>query len=248
MKNNRRAFLKNTSALAFGGLILNQQTVAFTTPGYAASRPVGLQLYTVMSKIDGDLDGTLKRIAEIGYKEIESAFSMKGAYYGLTPREFAAKLKEYGLSWKAHHIGGAPFKRPAGWKPPVGSDGKPIVLPPMKNLRDNYQEVVNEVAEGGISYLVCSSTPIDTMDEIKQSIDTLGKSGEACKKAGIGFAFHNHTKEFDRIEGQVPYEMFLSQISADIMKMELDLGWATKAGADPVELFKKHPGRFPLWH
>jgi sugar phosphate isomerase/epimerase len=248
MKNSRRTFLKNTGALAFGGLVLTQQTAGYAISAPAASRPVGLQLYTVMSKIDGDLDGTLKRIAEIGYKEIESAFSMKGGYYGLKPKEFAAKLKEYGLSWKAHHTGGAPFKRPANWKPPVGSDGKPIVIPPMKNLRDNYQEVVNDVAEGGVSYLVCSSTPIDTLDEIKQSIDTLGKSGEAAKKAGIGFAFHNHTKEFDRIDGQVPYEMFLSQISADIMKMELDLGWATKAGADPVELFKKHPGRFPLWH
>ncbi len=248
MNTNRRAFLKNSGAIAFGSLVFANRAAGFAPGSALASRPVGLQLYTVMSKIDADLDGTLKRIAEIGYTEIESAFSLKGGYYGLKPKEFAAKLKGYGLTWKAHHTGGAPFKRPAGWQPPLGSDGKPFVIPPMKNLRDNYQEVVNDVAEGGVSYLVCSSTPIDSLDDIKQSIDTLSKSGEACKKAGIGFAFHNHTKEFDRIEGQIPYEMFLSQISPDIMKMELDLGWATKAGADPVELFKKHPGRFPLWH
>jgi len=246
--SNRRAFLKNSGALALGSMIVARQAQGIILPRAAGSRPVGLQLYTVTSKIEADLDGTLKRIAEIGYREVESAFSMKGGFYGMKPKEFAAKVKEFGLAWKAHHVGGAPFRRPAGWKPPTGPDGKPIVIPPMKNLRDNYQEVVNEVAEGGISYLVCSSTPIDTMDDIKQSIDTLSKTGEACKKAGLGFAFHNHTKEFDRIEGEVPYEMFLSQISPDIMKLELDLGWATKAGADPVELFKKHPGRFPLWH
>ncbi|MDZ7649163.1 MAG: hypothetical protein U5K54_19460 [Cytophagales bacterium] len=61
------------------------------------------------------------------------------------------------------------------------------------------------------------------MEDVNLSIETFSKTGEACKKAGIGFAFHNHTKEFERVEGKLPYEMFLSQISPDIMKMELDL-------------------------
>lgn len=246
--NTRRTFLKNSGALALGGALFAKQANAFSSVETVASRPIGLQLYTVTSIIDADLSGTLKKIADIGYLELESAFSTKGGYYGLKPKEFATKVKEYGLSWKAHHVGGAPFRMPPGAKPPTGPDGKPRVFPPMKNLRDNYQEVVNDAAEGGIRYLVCSSTPVNTLEEIKLSIETLSKTGEACKKAGIGFAFHNHTREFDRIEGQVPYEMFLTEISQDIMKMELDLGWATKAGADPLELFKKYPGRFPLWH
>ena len=246
---NRRKFLQNTGALALGGLAISQQTTGMTIMNNLAdTKNVGLQLYTVTNAMDTDLDATLKRIAEIGYKDLESAFTRKGGFYGLTAKEFAAKTKGYGLSWRAHHVGGAPFKMPAGAKPPVGADGKPMVFPPMKNLRDHYQEVVDSATEGGVKYLVCSSTPIDTLDEIKLSIETFNKTGEACKKAGIGFAFHNHTKEFDRIEGKVPYEMFLSEISADLMKFELDLGWATKSGTDPVELFKKHPGRFPLWH
>ena len=246
---NRRKFLQNTGALALGGLAISQQTTGMTIMNNLAdTKNVGLQLYTVTNAMDTDLDATLKRIAEIGYKDLESAFTRKGGFYGLTAKEFAAKAKGYGLSWRAHHVGGAPFKMPAGAKPPVGADGKPMVFPAMKNLRNNYQEVVDSATEGGVKYLVCSSTPIDTLDEIKLSIETFNKTGEACKKAGIGFAFHNHTKEFDRIEGKVPYEMFLSEISADLMKFELDLGWATKSGTDPVELFKKHPGRFPLWH
>lgn len=246
---NRRKFLQNTGALALGGLAISQQTTGMSiTNNLADMKNVGLQLYTVTNAMDTDLDATLKRIAEIGYKDLESAFTRKGGFYGLTAKEFAAKAKGYGLSWRAHHVGGAPFKMPAGAKPPVGADGKPMVFPAMKNLRNHYQEVVDSATEGGVKYLVCSSTPIDTLDEIKLSIETFNKTGEACKKAGIGFAFHNHTKEFDRIEGKVPYEMFLSEISADLMKFELDLGWATKSGTDPVELFKKHPGRFPLWH
>ncbi|MEK6783321.1 MAG: sugar phosphate isomerase/epimerase [Bacteroidota bacterium] len=246
---NRRKFLQNTGVLALGGLAISQPTPGMPViKNLADTKNVGLQLYTITNAMDTDLDATLKRVAEIGYKDLETAFSRKGGFYGLKPKEFASKAKEYGLSWRAHHIGGAPFRMPAGAKPPTGPDGKPIEFPKMLNLRDNYQEAVDLAAEGGVKYLVCASTPIDTMDEIKQSIEVFNKAGEASKKAGIGFVFHNHTKEFDRIEGKVPYEMFLSEVSADLMKFELDLGWATKSGTDPVELFKKSPGRFPLWH
>ena len=143
---------------------------------------------------------------------------------------------------------GAPFKLPADAKPPTDAEGKPIKFPAMRNLKDNMQELVDEVAEGGVPYLVCASTPIETMDEIKASIEVLNKTGEACKKAGIQFAYHNHDKEFHEVDGQVPYHMMLAQTDADKVKMELDLCWVTKAGVDPVELFKQHPGRFPLWH
>ena len=246
---NRRKFLQNTGALALGGLAVAHQSSAMSLFNTAALPiPAGIQLYTVTSKIDADLDGTLKKIAEIGYKELESAFTRKGGFYGLKPKEFAAKAKDLGMTWRAHHCSGAPFKLPAGATLPNGPDGKPIVIPPMKNLRDNFQEVVDECAEGDVSYLVCSSTPIDTLDDVKKSIETLSKTGEACKKAGIGFAFHNHVKEFEKVEGQLPYDMFLTQISADLLKMELDLAWVTKSGTDPLELFKKNPGRFPLWH
>ena len=214
----------------------------FNTP---ADRAMGLQLFTFFNVIDNDVEGTLKKIAAVGYKKIESAFSRKGGYYGMKPKEFAKFLTDNGMSWKAHHVLGAPFKMPAGAKPPAGPDGKPITIPPMRNLRDNMQELIDEVAEGGTEYLVCANTPIGTLDEIKSSIDVLNKTDEACKKAGVGFAYHNHDAEFRAVDGQIPYEMFLTQTK---MQMELDLAWATKGGKDPVELFKQHPGRFSLWH
>src|SRR6478609_6917811 len=204
---SRRKFLQNTGALAVGSLAVASSSAAspfFNTA--IAPIPAGIQLYTVTSKIEADLDGTLKKIAEIGYKELESAFTRKGGYYGLKPKEFAAKAKAFGMTWRAHHCGGAPFRMPAGATPPVGPDGKPMVFPPMKNLRDNFQEVVDDCAEGGVQYLVCSSTPIDTLDDVKKSIETFNKTGEACKKVGIKFAFHNHVKEFEKVEGQLPYE------------------------------------------
>jgi sugar phosphate isomerase/epimerase len=240
----RKQFLQSSGAALFGALLLKNKSLAALAQ-LPADRPMGLQLFTFFNVIDNDVSGTLKQIAAVGFKEIESAFSRKGGYYGMKPKEFASLLKDMGMSWKSHHVGGAPFRRPANAAPLVGADGKPITIPPMKNLRDNMQEVVDEVAEGGAEFLVCASTPITTLDEIKASIEVLNKADEACKKAGIGFAYHNHDAEFRTVEGQVPYEIFLSQTQ---MKMELDLAWATKGGKDPVDLFKQHPGRFPMWH
>ncbi len=249
---NRRKFIRNSGAMALGGLILSGK-------GYAsffqekALHPVGLQLYTMGGTIDDDVSGTLKKIAAIGYRDLESAFSVKGGFYGMKPKEFASLTKDMGLSWVSHHVIGAPFKMPpGGFKVPAGMDTTRLHqlrnMPPMKNLKENSQEVIDAVAEGGLKYLVCASIPLGTSDEIAQAIDILGRSGEAAKKAGITLCYHNHTHEFEAVDGRIPYNRLLSEISPDLLKMELDLGWASVAGQDPVELFRKNPGRYPLWH
>jgi sugar phosphate isomerase/epimerase len=245
---NRRKFLKNSSAAALATMILSDKATA-SFFGNKAIRPVGLQLFTFFSEIDNDVEGTLKKIAAIGYKEIESAFSKKGGFYGMKPKELAKLVSDVGMSWKSHHVLGAPFKMPANAKPITDANGNPIEFPPMRNLKENMQELVDEVAEAGIPYLVCANIPTKTSDDVKSSIEILNKTGDACKKANMTLAYHNHTEEFEKPEGatETAYDSFLSQLSPDI-KMELDLCWATKAGVDPVELFKKHPGRFELWH
>lgn len=243
---NRRSFLKQTTKASLGGLIFSTMPASFFLNAHLPDP--GVQLFTFFNVIDKDVKGTLQKIADTGYKNIESAFSRKGGYYGMKPKEFASMIQDLGMKWKSHHAVGAPYKRQPNANPPSGSDGKPSTIPPMKNLRDNYQEIVDEAAEGGISWLVCASTPITTLEEIKGSISVLNKTGEAAKKAGLGFAYHNHDAEFKTVEGVVPYELFLSETNSDLVKMELDVAWAIKGGVDPVALFQKHPGRFPLWH
>ena len=248
---NRRKFFRNSGALALGGLILSGKGYASWLGDYAM-HPVGLQLYTLMGVIDEDVIGTLKKVKEIGYKDLESAFSLKGGFYGMTSKEFAKQTKDLGLSWVSHHAGGAPFKMPAGgFKVPAGMDTTRLHqlrnMPPAKNLKENYQQIIDEVAEGGLKFLVCASIPLGSSAEIDEAVVILTKSGEAAKKSGITLCYHNHTHEFEKVDGRIPYEVLL-QINPDILKMELDLGWATAAGADPVELFNKNPGRFPLWH
>ncbi len=244
--------------MALGGLVLPQISQAESLFGPTAMRPVGIQLYTLFRQMNEDPKATLKQVADAGYKEVESAFNSRGGYYGYNAKDFKALTSDLGLKWRAHHAGGAPYRpRPT---PPASTTATagvsapsappmPTKMPPMLNLRDNYQQLVDEAVEGGLSYLVCSSTPVGTVDDINKSIEVFQKTGEAAKKAGIGFAYHNHATEFDAVEGgKTPYELILSQTDKDLVKMELDLAWATKAGKDPVELFKGQPGRFPLWH
>jgi len=204
-----------------------------------------------------DTVNALKDVAAIGYKEVESAGSEKGNFYGYQPKELAKMIKDQGMHWRSAHVGGAPFTPQQIWKmAKTAADSARVkaIIERMKNrpkalnLKENYQELADKAAEGGLSYLVCSSIPVNTADEIKIAAEVFSKSGEACKKVGVQFAYHNHTTEFDMVGGVRPFDYILGHTDKNEVKMELDLAWATKAGQDPVELFKQHPGRFPLWH
>lgn len=256
MTTSRRQFLRTAGALSLSSLVLPTADLFAGAPAY----PVGIQLFTLFKAMNEDPKGTLEKVAAVGYKEIESAFNLRGGYYGYNTRDFKALVSDLGMVWRAHHAGGAPFRprpaAPAAGGTPPAAPARPAMdlskMPPMLNLRDNYQQLVDEAAEGGLAYLVCASTPVGTLDEINKSIEVFQKTGEAARKAGIGFAYHNHATEFDAVPGdpagKTPYELILSQTDSDQVKMELDLAWATKAGKDPVALFNERPGRFPLWH
>ncbi len=166
-------------------------------------------------------------------------------------------IKDAGMHWRSAHVGGAAFSIDRMMKmAKTAQDSARIQQiaermknrPKTENLTENYQQLADEAAEGGLSYLVCSSIPVSTMDEIKTAVDVFSKAGEACKKNGVQFAYHNHVTEFDEVEGHRPFDYILGNTNKHLVKMELDLAWATKAKQDPVELFKLHPGRYPLWH
>src|SRR5664279_5331202 len=190
-------------------------------------------------------------------KEVESAGSQKGNFYGFKPKELSAMIKDAGMKWRSAHVGGAPFTMEQVMKMAKTAEDSARIqkmmerrkdAPKSLNLKENHQELADAAAEGGLSYLVCSSIPVSTLDEIKMAVDVFSKAGEACKKAGVQFAYHNHTSEFDEVEGHRPFDYILSNTDKELVKMELDLAWATKAKQDPVELFNLHPGRYPLWH
>lgn len=252
----RRRFLQQSGTIALTGLLLPRLSNANFIFN-KKNTPVGLQLYTLGDLMSTDAKGTLQKLAAIGYKEVESAGSQKGNFYGFKPKEFAAMVKDAGLHWRSAHVGGAPFTMAQIMKMAKTAEDSARIktyveklkdAPKSLNLTENFQELADAAAEGGLGYLVCSSIPVSTMDEIKIAVDVFSKAGEACKKNGVQFAYHNHVTEFDTIDGNRPFDYILNNTDKDLVKMELDLAWATKAKQDPVELFKLHPGRYPLWH
>jgi sugar phosphate isomerase/epimerase len=78
--------------------------------------------------------------------------------------------------------------------------------------------------------------------------EVLNGFGEACAAQGIRLAYHNHDFEFAPIGGVVPYDVLLERCDADLVKFEMDLFWAAKAGADTPAYFRAWPGRFPMCH
>jgi sugar phosphate isomerase/epimerase len=256
-KNMKRKTFIQSGTFAAASLLLGRSAMAGTFTGKKISRSIGLQLYTLGDLMITDPKGTLQKLAAIGYKELESAGSQKGNYYGYKPKELAAMIKGAGMKWRSAHVGGAPISMDQIMKMAKTAEDSAKIkkimegmknMPKQLNLKDDYQQLADDAAEGGLGYLVCSFIPVGTLDEIKSAVDVFNKAGEACKKAGVQFAYHNHTTEFDEVEGHRPFDYILANTDKEMVKMELDLAWATKAKQDPVELFKRHPGRYPLWH
>jgi sugar phosphate isomerase/epimerase len=103
----------------------------------------------------------------------------------------------------------------------------------------------------GQSYIVCPWIPEDLRkdpDIWKKAAEAFNRAGEASKKAGIQFAYHNHWFEFLPVNGKLPYDLLLEACDPKLVKMELDLCWITVGGSDPLKYFNRFPGRFPLVH
>jgi sugar phosphate isomerase/epimerase len=245
---SRRNFLQQATALTIGGALLSQNSWAESFFRTKKLPETGIQLFTIILEMEKDPVGALQKLAAAGYKNIEPAFNKPGSFYGKKPKEFKALVHDMGMEWRSHHVVGSPIKPPPNFKIPNGPDGKPMSFPKMMTLKDNSQELVDLVAEAGIPYIVCSSIGIETGDEIKASAEILQTAGEQAKKAGLQFAYHNHATEFDVKDGVVAYDYFTSQITADVLKLELDLGWVFKAGKNPVDIFKQNKGRIPMLH
>jgi len=219
---NRRAFLKE--AAAYGG------TLAFATktaPAADWKRQVGLELYTVRDLTAKDYEGTLAKVAEIGYKEVEAS-----DFANLEPKQFRAMLDRYGLTMPSTHAGAA-----AG--PDLDKQ-----LEGFRIMGIRYTEVHSGGGGGG------GRGAAPTEESVKHTAGELNQNGKLVKKFGMKILVHNHTMEFQPFEGSKlrPYDVLLAETDPALVAMQLDVGWASVAGQDILAMFKTHPGRFELWH
>src|SRR5512134_1750638 len=199
-------------------------TAALPFPRCASGRTlerIGLQLYTVRAEMARDVEGTLARVAEIGYREVEFA-----GYFDRAPAAVRAALANAGLDAPASHV-------------------------PYETLADGWQEVLTNAAAIGHSDVLVAWIPREArpdLDGWKRVAELFNRAGERARAAGLRFGYHNHDYEFAPVEGQVPYDVLLAATDPALVTFEMDLYWTVKGGRDPLAYFASYPGRFRFVH
>ncbi len=212
---SRRQFLKNGALLSSAALVPSM-TLAQSR---RVSKP-GLQLYTLRQNMAADFEGTLARVAELGYKEMEFA-----GYFDHSAGEVRRVLDANGLVSPAAHI-------------------------QLAAVRADLQREIDFAAELGQQYIVVPFLAPNerSFDDYQRLVETLNTAGETCQRAGLKIGYHNHSFEFERTNGVIPYDYILAETDPDLVYMELDLYWIANAKIDALSYFRDHPGRFPMLH
>lgn len=184
--------------------------------------PIGLSLYTVRAEMEINIEDTLRKVAAIGYKEVEFA-----GYFEHTPTDLRQILDRYGLAAPSVHVD-------------------------FLSLESNWHQVVENAKMIGHKYIVNSITDINLLsdpDIWKRAADIYNHAGEFSQQAGVQLVYHNHYWEFfSSPNGKLPYELLLEACDPDFLKMEMDLCWMAVVEQDPLAYFQRFPGRFPLVH
>jgi sugar phosphate isomerase/epimerase len=185
--------------------------------------PVGLQLYTVRDHLEKDLPGTLKKVAAIGYHDIEvGGFE----YYGQKPAELRRMLTDNGLKAVSTHF-------------------------TEDQLKSNIDKNIAGAKECGVNYIVLASLNDQdrgSLDAIKRDAEWFNKIGEVINRAGCRFNYHGHNFDFAAVEGAVSYDELIKRTDPKLVNFELDCFWCVRAGKDPADYFHRFPGRFPQLH
>jgi len=216
---HRRDFLATGCATLGAGFGAPRLTL---DPRPSTLPPPGLQLYSIRTEMQRDVEATLRRLGTMGYREVEFA-----GYFGRTPAQIRDAVKAAGLYAPAAHV-------------------------PLESLEgDALAATADAALEAGHAGLIVAWLPValrNSLDAWRAMADRFSDIGRKLGERNLHFAYHNHDFEFAPIDGRVPYEVLLERADPALVGLELDLYWATKAGHDPLGLVRAHPGRFPLVH
>lgn len=226
---SRRTFLHQAGAFASAALAA---PIAQPRRRYK----LGLQLFTMRAAMARDVDGTLKRVAAMGYEEFETyGFDPAGMrYYGLPAKAFAQKLRDLNLTTPSGHYDLNRF---------------------VTTSADDLTRYVDRCIEGahalGQSYITWPFLDEGnrTIEMFKIVAQRLNAAGAQVKKAGLQLAYHNHDFEFVEQNGQIGYDIILKETDPALVKLQIDLYWiAHGSKLTPNQWFKRQPGRFVMWH
>jgi sugar phosphate isomerase/epimerase len=218
--------LHRRNFLQFSGMSLIASTALFnkiSAAAPAASLPnISMQLYTVRNQIKNDIAGTLKRIKEIGFTHVETAFWPEG----ITLQQAAGHIKDAGLLVSSCHI-----------ELPIG---------------DNKAKFVETAKAFNCSKMIWHGWPEDkrysSLEGTKELAAIYNEASHVAKVNGLQFGLHNHWWEFrNKAGGRYVYEVLLAELEPDIF-FELDTYWLKVAGHDPAAIVGAFAKRAPFLH
>jgi len=180
--------------------------------------PVAIQLYSVRDAMEKDYAGTLKRIADLGYKGVEFA-----GFGGFSALQMKDLLKELGLT-------------------PAGSHTN------VKTLQENLDEIIEYNLTIGNKYIVCPSNKYESIEDYITAAKFYDECGEKIRAHGLEFLYHNHNFEFMKYDGEYGLDIIFNSVKPENVGAELDLGWIFYTGIDPAAYLKNFKKRCPLVH
>jgi sugar phosphate isomerase/epimerase len=229
--------LSRRDFLAQGSLAIAALT---SLPAWAAPQKkykhIGVQLFSVQADMVKDAQGTLAKIAAMGYKEIEPASYFERKTYGMPVAEFRKFANGLGMEIPSSHVG---FRKGRHWDTAA------------KDISDDFKRAIEDAAILGQKYLINPSPDFkyDDPEDVKQTMAMWNKCGEHCKKAGLKFGFHNHHREFStKHAGVILYDLMLTSLDPSVVTQQLDTCNMAIAGAKAAEWLAKYPKHFELMH
>ena len=232
MKTSRRAFLKSGAMIALGTAILPRSVFASA----AEKEMVGIQLYSVRDDMKSDPKGSLKKLADMGYKVVEHAGYADGKFYGFKPSEFKKILEDLGLMMYSGHVD-------FGMKAWDAS---------KKDFTDTWKQTVEDAAFMGQKFVITPELAENAQkdyDVLLKVIDLWNKCGELCQKHGMKFGYHDDFNENAILHGKKLYDIIMEKSDPKLTLQQYDIAnLYNAAGTDPMEIIKKYPGRFDSLH
>jgi sugar phosphate isomerase/epimerase len=181
---------------------------------------ISIQLYTIRDQLAKDFEGSLKTLAEIGYRWVEP---FQKVYDGKPPEEFRDMLSSFDLKLSGSHAN-------------------------ITVLKEKGEEIIQYLAAAGCPHLVCSRADYGGEKDVYEAADFFNGISRKAKDAGMAFSYHNHGHEFIQYKGKYILDLLLENTDPDLVGLELDVYWAAKVGVDPAAYQEKWKERSVLLH
>jgi sugar phosphate isomerase/epimerase len=181
--------------------------------------PIAVQTYSVREHLATDFEGTIRRIAAMGYGALETTFEIPGTTWS----KAASLFRELNLRVPAAHT---PL--------PLGKNQGPVL---------DYARQMD------LSYLVAMHGPNDfkRIDQIRRICDEYNQAAAVAAQHSLGLAYHNHWWEFQMVEGRLAFDVMLEHLDPAV-GFEIDTYWVQTAGHDPAAVLQRLGSRAPLLH